>query len=186
MAEGRLEAAAEANPLDPKPPYQRSLAERSDLSVAMLEDAIRRRPRYSASHARLAEVLESLANRTASTSLEVAAAASLRQDAEQRARRAVQLYPTSARNRYLLGRILVENGRERDAAAEFREALRLSDRATRVPRLALNGLQKAVATWMTGGTKEEAIRLYRAGKKARLDELAPLEKAIVDAASDSK
>jgi tetratricopeptide (TPR) repeat protein len=180
------EAAGELNRLDPKPVLQRALADRGEMAVSILEDAIRRRPRYPTLYARLAETLEALAYRSPATGLDAAAAESILRDAERHARRAVELYPTSAHHRYLLGRILDASGQDEAAAAQFREALRLGDLARRVPRLDLDGLQKAVAALKTGDSMKRAVEIYRQGRKVPRADLAPVEKSIVDAAADSK
>lgn len=200
------EAAAAANALDPDPAVRRALREfqrgaesrKSDLVLTILEDANRRRPLSAAIEARLAEVHEAVARRPA-TGLEGAAAGAHQGDAERHARLAVDLYPTRAYHRYLLGRILDASGQVEPAAAEFREALRLSSLATRVPRLRLDGVQAAFATLKTGGSRERAIEIFRDWRRKqadrsgfeerwrdRLPHLAPGEKSIVDAASLSK
>ena len=194
------EAASEANRLDPRPAAERALSEFSrwavspqetrhaELAVAILEDAIRRRPRYPTLEARMAEIQEALSRqmRQSAEGIEAASADAMIREAELHARRAVELYPTSADHRYLLGRILDESGQ--DGAPEFREALRLSALAVRVPRLKLDGLQTAVATWKSGGTREQAVALYSKKRRKQVAAalLAPVEKSIVDAAGDSK
>ena len=207
------EAAAEANLLDPGPAVERALSEyvrwaaspgetrRAELAITILEDAIRRRPRYAAIEARLAEVQEAVARHQqgATTGIDAAAARALLQESERHARRAVELYPTRSYHRYLLGRILDASGRSTEAADEYREALRLGGLARRVPRLALDGVQAAVATLGTGGTQEQAVAIFQEWRKkqaahpgfedrwrARIPLLAPPEKAIVDAAADLK
>jgi len=116
----------------------------------------------------------------------------LRREAERHGQRAVELYPTSAYHRYLLGRILDASGQAEAAAAEFREALRLGALAKRVPRLALDGIQAAFATLKTGGERERAVAIFvewrrtHPGWRSRLPYLTPGEKSIVDAAPDSK
>jgi hypothetical protein len=199
-ADASWEAAAAANVLDPDPSVHRGLREfqrwasdpdprRGQLAITALEEGLRRRPRSAAIESRLAEVHEALARTMTSRgagSLEAAEAAAHQADAERHARRAVELYPTRAYHRYLLGRILDEG--DQDGAEEFREALRLSSLAVRVPRLRLDGLQAAVATMRTGGTREQAVALYveRPRKRIAAALLAPVEKSIVDAAADSK
>ena len=194
------ETAAEANRLDPRPAVERALSEfsrwaaspqetrRAELAIAMLEDAIRRRPRYPTLHARMAEIQEALSRhlKLSAAGIEMAASEALLLEAERHARRAVELYPTSAYHRYLLGRILDESGQE--GASEFREALRLSALAVRVPRLRLDGLQTAVATAKTGGTTEQAVAIYSKQRRKRVAAalLAPVEQSIVDAAGESK
>ncbi|HZL71574.1 MAG TPA: hypothetical protein VFC86_03880, partial [Planctomycetota bacterium] len=161
---------------------------RAELAIAMLEDAIRRRPRYPTLHARMAEIQEALSRhlKLSAAGIEMAASEALLLEAERHARRAVELYPTSAYHRYLLGRILDESGQE--GASEFREALRLSALAVRVPRLRLDGLQTAVATAKTGGTTEQAVAIYSKQRRKRVAAalLAPVEQSIVDAAGESK
>ncbi len=204
------EAAATANPLDPDSAVRRGLLERnladetrrSDLVITILEDALRRRPRSASIEARLAEVHESVARRLQEgpregTGIEAASARAHETEAELHARRAVELYPTRAYHRYLLGRILDSSGQ--DGAPEFRKALRLSALAVRVPRLALDGVQAALATLRTGGGRDRAVAIFRAWRekqekrpgfaerwRARLPLLTPEEKSIVDAAAESK
>jgi Flp pilus assembly protein TadD len=95
--------------------------------------------------------------------MEAASAEASLAEAERHARRAVELYPTRSYHRYLLGRILDTSGQ--DGGAEFREALRLSALAARVPRLALDGVQSALATLKTGGTREQAVAIFREWRK---------------------
>jgi tetratricopeptide (TPR) repeat protein len=164
------------------------------LADPILDEGLRRRPHSAAIAARLAEVHEAAglkARVEAKTSIETAAGEGHLIEADRLSRRAVELYPTRAEYRYLLGRILDDAGRSAEAAAEFREALRLSALAKRVRRLALDGLQAAVATQKTGG---DGVNLLREWLKtqpperwnARRATLTPVEKAIVDAATEPK
>ncbi|HEU4338834.1 MAG TPA: O-antigen ligase family protein [Planctomycetota bacterium] len=211
-ADLHLEAAAEANPLDAGPVYKRAMSEYhrwmakgeieatpennrpAELAIAFLEEALRRRPRSAAIEARLAEVNEAFSRRLerAASGIDAAFGEGILRQAERHARRAVELYPTSAYHRYLLGRILEGSGQTEAATAEFREALRLSALAKRVPRLSLDGIQAAFATLKTGGSREQAVAMFvewrraHPGWRSRLPYLAPGEKSIVDAAPDSK
>ena len=211
-ADVEWEASAAANPLDEEPVFKRAMSEYSrwiakgevdatpennrpaELAITLLEEALRRRPRSASLEARSAEIKEAFSRRTArsGSNVDVAFGEGLRREAERHARRAVELYPTSADHRYLLGRILDASGQTEAAAAEFREALRLSALAKRVPRLALDGIQAAFATLKTGGSREQAIAIFvewrrtHPGWRFRLPYLAPGEKSIVDAAPDSK
>jgi tetratricopeptide (TPR) repeat protein len=213
------EAAAAANALDPDPAVRRALREfqrwtgnlgsdpadetrRTDLVLTILEDAHRRRPLSASIEARLAEVHEAVARRLRerpATGIEGAAAGAHQGEAERHARLAVDLYPTRAYHRYLLGRILDAAGQAEPAAAEFREALRLSSLALRVPRLRLDGVQAAFATLKTGGRRERAIEIFKEWRRMQAEQpgfeerwrhqvphLTPGEKSIVDAASLSK
>ncbi|HTF57681.1 MAG TPA: O-antigen ligase family protein, partial [Planctomycetota bacterium] len=160
-ADAAWEAAALENPLDPEPVFQRGLrhfeawrriaaapaspetagdeSRRSDLAVALLDEALRRRPRAAGIACWLATAHEFMARRAGASEkgrdgFHGTTAALHATAAEKNARLAVELYPTRARNQYLLGRILDAFGRPEEAAACFREALRLSALARSVPR----------------------------------------------------
>jgi len=221
-ADSNLEAAAAANRLDPDPVVRRGLREfqrwqrlvaergpvegttRADLAITILEDALRRRPRWTPIEARLAEVHEAVARLLrerggAAGSIEAATAEAHLQEAERHARGAVEFYPTRAYHQYLLGRILDAEGNADEAASAYREALRLSSLARRVPRLALDGVHAALAASRTGADPASVAAALRewlraqeqrpvlaARWRARLPFLTPEEKAIVDAAGNSK
>ncbi|MBI4563631.1 MAG: O-antigen ligase family protein [Planctomycetes bacterium] len=144
------------------PPGTREEERRLDLAIQPLENARKVRPRWTATHYWLAAVKEhaarTLRNSSDSSLLAEARAKAegLLIEAERHARRAVELYPTRAHNQYLLGRVLDSAGKEPEAIAAYREALRLSELAVRVPRLALNGFQTARALVRTGGSARDA------------------------------
>jgi tetratricopeptide (TPR) repeat protein len=177
---------------------------RSDLAISFLEDALRRRPRAAGIACWLGTAHEFMARRAGSSGkgrngFEAARAAMHATEAEKYARLAVELYPTRARNQYLLGRILDAFGRSGEAAACFREALRLSALPGIVPRLALDGIEAAFANRRTGGDDAKAAAIFREWRRreelkpgyterwrARMELATPEERAIVDAARDSK
>jgi len=179
---------------------------KSDLVVVLLESALRARPRSSSIAAIFAAIHERMGRAVAEQralgdlpGMDTAARAAFHfGEAERFARRAVGFYPTSARNRYLLGRILAGAGRAEAANAEYREALRLSTKAVRVRRLALDGAQEVVALNGTKGADAAAAALREWLKRSSgapgfedrwrgiLEDLTPAERAIVDAALNSK
>lgn len=211
-AAANWEAACAENPLDPEPffrlgmlrfeEWKRLVAagpadegqQRSDMVIVLLESALSARPRSVGITATLASVHEAMGGAAADPHRAYHIG-----EAERHARRAVELYPTSARTRYLLGRILGATGRSEASDAEFREALRLSAKAVRVRRLALDGAQQAVALRITTGDDAVAGAALREwvrrssgtpGFEDRwrgiLDNLTPGERAIVDAALKTK
>jgi len=225
-ADRAWEAAALENPLDPEPVFQRGLREfqecrriaaapaspesaaeesrRSDFVILYLEEALSRRPRAAGIASWLAMAHEFVARRAGASGqgrggFEAARAALHATEAEKYARRAVELYPTRARHLYLLGRILDAFGKPEEAAACFREALRLSRLAEAVPRLQLEGVEAALATRRTGGDEATAAAIFKEWRRreepkpgfaerwrARREMMTPEEKAIVDAATESK
>ncbi|HKS17437.1 MAG TPA: O-antigen ligase family protein, partial [Planctomycetota bacterium] len=132
-ADALWEAAAVANRLDADPALRRGLREfhlwataqaedgHAELALTILEDALRRRPRSAPIEARLAEVQEAVAQRARAkggpgAGMEAASAEAMQAEAERHARRAIELYPTRAYHRYLLGRILDASGRAAESA----------------------------------------------------------------------
>jgi O-antigen ligase len=111
------------------------LAEHEEIALEALTNALRLRPRSSPLHdakASLHRAFGAFAEGR-SGALARARAAEHARLAREHARRAVELYPTAARPRYALARLLEEQGFAEEARREYAEALRLSERAAAEP-----------------------------------------------------
>jgi O-antigen ligase len=110
----------------------RMIEEAEGMVLQALENAVKLRPLLSPLHDELAQAHRGfrryyLKQGKNSEMASVKAAEHLRQAIEQQ-RRAYELYPTSARNAYSLGRLL-EVSKDAEAPRYYEEALRLSEKA---------------------------------------------------------
>lgn len=132
----RLQAEGEARAWSRLP--KTSAAERQlkeETAIQALENAIRINPRSAALHALKAWLHNEFAKFHASLAPPTSMAEARRQEharlAIQHQELAVSLYPTFAPYHAELGRLLEADGLRPEAAAQYREALRLSDLAAR-------------------------------------------------------
>ncbi|HXG60730.1 MAG TPA: O-antigen ligase family protein [Planctomycetota bacterium] len=117
------------------PALVQELSEHEEIALEALTSALRLRPRSSPLHDRKASLHRAFGAfaEGRSGALARARAAEHARLAREHARRAVELYPTAARPRYALARLLDEQGFAEEARREYAEALRLSERAAAEP-----------------------------------------------------